>query len=217
MYVYTTYTRRPLLWSSGQSFWLQIQMSRVRFPVLPDFVTILVKVTLRLTVSQSISLAVEPHLGLMTKYLLLFDSHGLVFVGLRLWRKDCSVFCMCCWPSQCLSRVRVPWDSWPYFTVSDLRLPFSSPPTTRRITVEVFEPASTRVDYSSKSKLLYDWRFTANQFVFSSTPLRLTTRIFSPQLSPLDISPYVTSSLTRRWVCLLWICLAFRQVYISHI
>jgi hypothetical protein len=33
-----------------------------------------------------------------------------------------------------LSRVRVPWDSWSYFTVSDLRLPFSSPPTTRRAT-----------------------------------------------------------------------------------
>jgi hypothetical protein len=29
-----------------------------------------------------------------------------------------------------LSRVRVPWDTRPYFTVSDLRLPFSSPPTT---------------------------------------------------------------------------------------
>jgi hypothetical protein len=43
------------------------------------------------------------------------------------------------------SRVRVPWDSRPYFTVSDLRLPFSSPPTTRRVTVEVFDPASTRV------------------------------------------------------------------------
>jgi hypothetical protein len=45
------------------------------------------------------------------------------------------------------SRVRVPWDSRPYLTVSDLRLPFSSPPTTRRATVEVFEvfdPASTR-------------------------------------------------------------------------
>jgi hypothetical protein len=42
-----------------------------------------------------------------------------------------------------LSRVRVPWDSRPYFTVSDLRLPFSSPPTTRRVTVEVFDPAST--------------------------------------------------------------------------
>jgi hypothetical protein len=43
------------------------------------------------------------------------------------------------------SQVRVPWDSRPYFTVSDLRLPFSSPPTTRRVTVEVFDPASTRV------------------------------------------------------------------------
>ena len=25
------------LWSSGQSFWLEIQRSRVRFPALPDF------------------------------------------------------------------------------------------------------------------------------------------------------------------------------------
>jgi hypothetical protein len=33
-----------------------------------------VRVTLRLTVSQSVSLGVEPHLGLMTRYLLLFDS-----------------------------------------------------------------------------------------------------------------------------------------------
>jgi hypothetical protein len=42
------------------------------------------------------------------------------------------------------SRVRVLWDSRPYFTVSDSRLPFSSPPTTRRATVEVFDPASTQ-------------------------------------------------------------------------
>jgi hypothetical protein len=42
-----------------------------------------------------------------------------------------------------LSQVRVPWDSRPYFTVSELRLPFSSPPTTRRLTVEVFVPSST--------------------------------------------------------------------------
>jgi hypothetical protein len=42
------------------------------------------------------------------------------------------------------SRVRVPWDSQTYFTVSDLRLPFLSPPTTRRTTVEVSDPASTR-------------------------------------------------------------------------
>jgi hypothetical protein len=47
-----------------------------------------------------------------------------------------------------LSLVQVPWDSRPYFTVSDLRLPFSSPPTTHRVTVEVFDPASTRGNYS---------------------------------------------------------------------
>jgi hypothetical protein len=35
-----------------------------------------------------------------------------------------------------LSRVRV--------TVSDLKLPLSSPPTTLRVTVEIFEPASVR-------------------------------------------------------------------------
>jgi hypothetical protein len=45
----------------------------------PSFVK--VKVTLRLTVRQSVSLGVEPHLGLMPRYLLLFDSYGLVFVG----------------------------------------------------------------------------------------------------------------------------------------
>jgi hypothetical protein len=40
-----------------------------------------VKVTLRLTVSQSESLGVEPHLGPMTRYLLLCDSYGLVLAG----------------------------------------------------------------------------------------------------------------------------------------
>ena len=30
---------RPPLWSSGQSFWPQIQRSRVRFPALPDFLS----------------------------------------------------------------------------------------------------------------------------------------------------------------------------------
>jgi hypothetical protein len=48
-----------------------------------------------------------------------------------------------------LSRVRVPWYSRPYFTVSVLRLPFSSPPTIRRFTVEAFEPASTLVKFQS--------------------------------------------------------------------
>ena len=30
---------QPPLWSSGQSFWLQIQRSRVRSPALPDFLS----------------------------------------------------------------------------------------------------------------------------------------------------------------------------------
>jgi hypothetical protein len=64
-----------------------------------------VEVTLRLTVSQSVSLGVEPHLGLMTRYILLFDNCGLAFVGRPLWREDGSVFCTCCWllPAQSFS------------------------------------------------------------------------------------------------------------------
>jgi hypothetical protein len=50
------------------------------------------------SVSQSVSLGVEPCLGLMTRYLLLFDSNGLVYVGRPLWREDGSVFCISCWP-----------------------------------------------------------------------------------------------------------------------
>jgi hypothetical protein len=40
-----------------------------------------VKVTLLLTITQSVSLGVEPHLGLMIRYLLLFDNYSLVIVG----------------------------------------------------------------------------------------------------------------------------------------
>jgi hypothetical protein len=49
-------------------------------------VKVKVKVTLRLTASQSVSPGVEPHLGLMTGYLLHFDSYGLVFLGRPLTR-----------------------------------------------------------------------------------------------------------------------------------
>jgi hypothetical protein len=78
-----------------------------------------------------------------------------------------------------ISRIRVPSDSWPYFTLSDFRLPFSSPPTTRRVTVEVFELAFTRVSLlqaKSKSKLCYD-RWSVGQSVLVSSPhVGLTTR-----------------------------------------
>jgi hypothetical protein len=57
-----------------------------------------------------------------------------------------------------LSLVRVPRDSWSYFTVSDMRLPFSSLPTTRRVTVQVFDPASIRVNSPYLATSLYRLR-----------------------------------------------------------
>ena len=41
LYIYISIyiTVGPPLWSTGQSFWLQIQRSRVRFPALPDFLS----------------------------------------------------------------------------------------------------------------------------------------------------------------------------------
>jgi hypothetical protein len=47
---------------------------------------------------QSVSLGVKPHLGLIPRYLLLFDSYGVDFVGHPLWSEDGSVFCIFCWP-----------------------------------------------------------------------------------------------------------------------
>jgi hypothetical protein len=105
-----------------------------------------VQVTLRLTVSQSVNLGVEPRLGPMTRCLLLLNVMVLFLWGALSDERTGLSFSHATGPCQrSLSRVRVPWDSRPYFTVSDLRLPFSSPHTTRRVTVEVFDPASTQV------------------------------------------------------------------------
>jgi hypothetical protein len=137
------------LWHTNIYNTLKVNTSTTELPWTKSSWRILsnkVKVTLRLTVSQSVSLGVEPHLGLMTRYLLLFDSYGIVFLGRPLWRKGSLAFVYAVGPRQrSLYGVRLPWDSWPYFTVSDLRLPFSSPHTTRRVMVEVFEPASKQV------------------------------------------------------------------------
>jgi hypothetical protein len=48
-------------------------------------------------------------------------------------------------------------------------------------------------------------------------PLETHDQTFFLQLNSCGNSPYVASSLTRRWVCLSQICLVFRRVYISHI
>jgi hypothetical protein len=59
----------------------------------------------------------------------------------------------------------------------------------------------------SESELLYDWWFTANQFVLATSLLRLTTRIFIFQLNTCGYSPYATSSLMKGWVCRLQLLL----------
>jgi hypothetical protein len=105
-----------------------------------------VKVTLRLSVSQSVSLGVDPHLCSWPDI-----YYSLTVMVLFLWgalsdKRTGLSFVYAAGPRQhSHSRVQVPWESWPYFTVSDLRRPFSLPPTTRRVTVEVFDPASTWV------------------------------------------------------------------------
>jgi hypothetical protein len=64
------------------------------------------------------------------------------------------------------------------------------------------------------SELFYEWRFTANQFVLATSPLRPTTRIFMFQLNTCGYSPYVTSSLTRWWVCHLQLLLGLASAVI---
>jgi hypothetical protein len=104
------------------------------------------KVILRLTVGQSVSLGVEPHLGLMTGYLLLFVTVLFLWGALSDERTGLSFVYDASPRQRSLSWVRVPWISRPYFTVSVLRLSFSSPPTTCRVTVEVFDPGGNKVD-----------------------------------------------------------------------
>jgi hypothetical protein len=106
-----------------------------------------VKVILRLTISQSVSLGIEHPPG----------AHDQIFIAPLLLRSSfcgapsltrrcvCLLYMLLALASAVfLESSRVPLYSRPYFTVSDLRLLFSSPPTTRRVTVEVFDPASTR-------------------------------------------------------------------------
>jgi hypothetical protein len=52
------------------------------------WVQVQVEVTFRLTVNQSVSLGVEPRLGLMIRYLSLLNVKVLIFVGHDLWRED---------------------------------------------------------------------------------------------------------------------------------
>jgi hypothetical protein len=109
------------------------------------------------------------------------------------------------------SRVRVSWDSRPYFTVSDSRLPFSLPPTTRRVTVEVFDPASTRT-YSlsqSQSHIATDGQSISKSWCRAPSGAHDQIFIAVWQLRFVFCG---APSLTRGRVCLLYMLLALASV-----
>jgi hypothetical protein len=64
-----------------------------------------------------------------------------------------------------------------------------------------------------ESELLWDWQNTAHQYVLATSPLRLITSDFC-QLNPYDECPYVTSPLTRKWVCNLQLLLGLARAVI---
>jgi hypothetical protein len=67
---------------------------------------------------------------------------------------------------------------------------------------------------SQSVRVTLHWQFTVNQFVWATSPLRLTTSNFIFQLSSCGYSPSVTSSLTRVWVCRLQLQLVLASAVI---
>jgi hypothetical protein len=96
----------------------------------------------------------------MTRYLLLFGIYGLVFVGRLLYMLLALASAVFLGSESLGTRDHI-------FTVSDLRLPFSSPPMTRRVTVEVFDPASTR----DRVLISAAFRYRATARTAQKTPL----------------------------------------------
>jgi hypothetical protein len=138
---------------------------------------------MRLTVSQSVSLGAEPHLGIMTNIYYSLAVTVLFFWGaLSDERTGLSFVYAAGARPRSVSWVRVPWISRPYFIVSVLRLPFSSPPTTRRVTVEVFDPASTRVNcfYLCLHLLKRVFRQPSREHLVEGFGLSVVTKTTSP-------------------------------------
>jgi hypothetical protein len=109
------------------------------------------------------------------------------------------------------AKVGVPRDSrfnspppggWPSYTPRHW-VPFPSPPTTRRVTVEVFHPASTRTSYIDKknSKSHCDWRTVSQSLCRTPSGVHDQKFITVWQSGPcLCGAPF----LTRGRVCLFW-------------
>jgi hypothetical protein len=115
-------------------------------------VSLSLSLMLRPTVSRPVCLVVKHPSGAYNQIFITCVTFTVLFLWGALSDERSSLsFVFAVGPCQrSLSWVRVPWDLRPYFTVSHLSLPFSSPPTTRRVTVEVFEPVFTRVSCVSQ-------------------------------------------------------------------
>jgi hypothetical protein len=82
---------------------------------------------LRPTVSPPIFWVSSTHLGLTTRFLLLSDTCGLLmWFALSDERTGLTITIAASPRQRSHSGVRVPWDSRPFLTVSDSRLPFPS-------------------------------------------------------------------------------------------
>jgi hypothetical protein len=98
---------------------------------------------LRPTVSRPVSLGIKHPSGAYDQIFITVKQLRVCWCGALSDERTGRSFKITAGPRQRSHfQVRVPWYSWPNFTVSDSRLPFSSPPMTPRATVEVFDPAS---------------------------------------------------------------------------
>jgi hypothetical protein len=114
------YTKaHKFLWHYCCTWWCQNKLKPVRVRV-----RVRVKVTLHPAVyRQSVRPGVKP-LETHDQYFFNRTLAVIVLMLHPLWWQDGSVIYICCWSCQrSHSQVGVPRDSWPYFTVSDSRLP----------------------------------------------------------------------------------------------
>jgi hypothetical protein len=83
-----------------------------------------VKFMLRPTISRPVYLGIEHPSEAQDQILITVRQLRFVDMGRLPWREDGSVVYNCCWPSLAQSFSGPSQrDSWPYFTVSDSRLP----------------------------------------------------------------------------------------------
>jgi hypothetical protein len=132
---------------------------------------------LRPTVSRPVSLGIKHSSGVYDQIFITVKT----FAGLLVWgalsdgRTGLSFAITAGARQRSHSRVQVSWDSRPYFTVPDSRL-CSSPPTTRRATMKVFDPASTRAPLIIRGEPNTDHHL--EQFIYYSVPVRFHGYVF---------------------------------------